>query len=325
MQSQRTSTTAPATSDRVEPEPDVSPAAGRRPEQSPAAGLRPGMIGVVVHSGREAARVAASRTAARLARKGIGVVGCNQDSWLAGDEASVEWREPGAFADGLDLVVVLGGDGTFLRAAYMARDDGVPLLGVNLGRLGFLSEVELHDLDRALDGLVAGDYHVEERMTLAVEVHDAAGAVIGRSWALNEASMERTQSQRLVVLEVYVGSTRLAGIPCDAVICATPTGSTAYAFSAHGPVVSPLVDAILLVPVAPHSLFDRTLVVDPCEALLVRPADGSDCVVALDGRETIGVPPGGSVVVTRGETAVRMVRLSAFDFYARVRDKFRLS
>jgi len=280
---------------------------------------------VVVHGGRDAARLAASSTALRLARTGIDVVGCRGDDWPADEEAGVDWRHPSAFAEGLDLVVVLGGDGTFLRAAYMARDRGVPLLGVNLGRLGFLSEVELDDLSTALERVVEGDYDVEERMTLAVEVRDAAGAVIGGSWALNEASVERTQSQRLVVLEVFIGRTRLAGIPCDAVICATPTGSTAYAFSARGPVLSPLVDAILLVPVAPHSLFDRTIVIDPREPLLVRPADNTDCVVALDGRESIGVPPGGSVVVTRGETAVRMVRLAPFDFYARVRDKFRLS
>lgn len=286
---------------------------------------QPRAVGLVVHGGREAARLAASQTAAQLARKGVRVVACRGDSWEADEAAKVQWRAPETFAAGLDVVVVLGGDGTFLRAAYMARDPQVPLLGVNLGRLGFLSEVELDDLGAALDRVVDGDYDVEERMTLAVEVQDASGTVIGGSWALNEASVERTQSQRLVVLDVFIGATRLAGIPCDAVICSTPTGSTAYAFSARGPVLSPLVEAILLVPVAPHTLFDRTIVIDPRELLLVRPADGNDCVVALDGRESICVPPGGAVVVTRGETGVRMVRLAPFDFYARVREKFRLA
>lgn len=295
------------------------------PTPGPMRAGPPRAVGLVVHGGRESARLAASRTALQLASRGITVVACLGDHWEADTGAEVRWRSAETFAAGLDVVVVLGGDGTFLRAAYMARDRGVPLLGVNLGRLGFLSEVELHDLDAALDRIVAGDYDVEERMTLAVEVQDGAGTVIGGSWALNEASVERTQSQRLVVLDVFIGATRLAGMPCDAVICATPTGSTAYAFSARGPVLSPLVEAILLVPVAPHSLFDRTIVIDPREPLLVRPADDTDCVVALDGRESICVPPGGAVVVTRGEAAVRMVRLGPFDFYARVREKFRLA
>lgn len=287
---------------------------------------RPSTVGLVVHGGRDEARRAARTTVRRFMDAGVDVVGCLSDGWSeSAPSGPAELRAPEQFAKDLDLVVVLGGDGTFLRAAYMARDAGVPLLGVNLGRLGFLSEVEEDALDGAVERLAAGRFDVEERMTLTVEVLDDSGARVGRSWALNEASVERTVTQRLIVLEVLVGETSLAHVPADAMIVATPTGSTAYAFSAGGPILSPLVDAILLTPVAPHSLFNRTIVIDPAESLSVRPvADGNTCVVGLDGRESIEVPPGGLVRVARGEQPVRMVRLDRFDFYARLRQKFNL-
>ncbi len=283
----------------------------------------PNLVGLIVHGGRQEAREAAAAAARRFAASGIAVVGCEGDGW---QDSEVALRDPVGFAVGLDLVCVFGGDGTFLRAAYRSRDAGAPLLGVNLGRLGFLAEVEEDGVPAAIDQLIAGRYAVEERMTLSVEVHDRDGRLVGRSWALNEASVERTVPQRLIVLDVFVGETFFARIPADAVILATPTGSTAYAFSAGGPILSPLVDAILLTPVAPHSLFDRTIVVDPAESLSVRPTgEQNSCVISLDGRESIPVPAGGSVVVSRGEAPVRLARLHAFDFYARVREKFHLT
>jgi NAD+ kinase len=300
-------------------------------DHAPGGGpTRPGVIGLVVHSGRAAARRGAARAAAALAEAGIHVVGVSGDGWETGGAEGaaggrVEVREPTTFGADLDLVVAFGGDGTFLRAAYLARDRGVPLLGVNLGRLGFLSELDPGEVPEALTRLVDGAYSVEERMTLTVEVRDAEDQHVATSWALNEASVERVTPQRLIVLEVRVGQTTFAQIPADAIICATPTGSTAYAFSARGPILSPLVEAILLVPVAPHSLFDRTVVVDPREQLALRPVEeGAECVVSLDGRESLKVPPGGSVRVSRGVAPVRMVRLQPFDFYRRVREKFNL-
>ncbi|MPZ88273.1 MAG: NAD(+) kinase [Nitriliruptorales bacterium] len=280
------------------------------------------VVGLVVHGGRPTACEAATAAARQLAETGAQVVGVRGDAW---SDASAELREPGAFGAGLDVAVVIGGDGTFLRAAYLVRDQGVPLLGVNLGRLGFLSEIEVMDIPAMVQRVVAGDYQVEERMTLSVEVRDEHGGLIGHSWALNEASIERTVPQRLIVLEVLVGERTFASLPTDAVVCATPTGSTAYAFSARGPILSPLVDAIVVVPVAPHSLFDRTIVVDPNETVTVRPVDGDNaCVVSTDGRESLPVPNGGSVRVLRGESPVRMARLVPFDFYGRVRQKFGL-
>lgn len=294
-------------------------------------GAPPKTVGLVVHGGRSDARMAAAAAAGALRDTGVRLVGCAGDGWeggsseIAGVRDAVEVREPAAFGSGLDVVVVFGGDGTFLRAAYLARDSGLPLLGVNLGRLGFLSEVEVDGVPQALRRVVAGDFTVEERMTLTVEVRDRDDRLVASSWALNEASVERVVPQRLIVIEVRVGDTLFARVPADAMICATPTGSTAYAFSAGGPILSPLVDAILLVPVAPHSLFDRTLVIDPRESLSLRPMEGqSASVVSLDGRQPLDIPAGGSVRVHRGEAPVRMVRLRELDFYGRVRHKFRL-
>ena len=282
----------------------------------------PCAVGLVVHGGRTVAVDAARAAADQLAGTGALVAAVKGDGW---DHDAVDMRAPDDFGDGLDVVVALGGDGTFLRAAYLARDRGLPLLGVNLGRLGFLSEVEASLVPNALERLVAGDFEVEERMTLSVSVHDEDGQCVATSWALNDASVERTIPQRLIVFEVCVNQTVMAHVPADAIICATPTGSTAYAFSAGGPILSPLVDAILLTPVAPHSLFNRTVVVAPNEQLSVRPVAGdSGCVVSCDGRESLEVPRGGSVRVSRGEMPVRMARLGPFDFYQRVRDKFGL-
>lgn len=284
---------------------------------------RPGRrVGIVVHGGRPGARAAADAAVEVLDKLGAEVAGCAADGWAG----AADLRAPENFGHGLDAVVVLGGDGTFLRAAHMVRDAGVPLLGVNLGRLGFFSEVEEAEVDAALGRIVAGDYALEERMTLAVEVRDATGALVGSSWALNEASVERQIPQRLLELSVAIGQGTFAEVPADALICATPTGSTAYAFSAGGPIVSPLVNAILLVAVAPHTLFDRTVVVDPAESVSVTPFEGDNpCVVSLDGREPIPVPAGGTVRIVRGQRPVRMVRLEPFDFYQRVRNKFRLA
>lgn len=282
----------------------------------------PRAVGLVVHGGRPDAVDTAVAAADQLAASGTTVVGVKGDGW---DHGSVEMRLPEQFGEGLDVVVALGGDGTFLRAAYLARDLQLPLLGVNLGRLGFLSEVEAAGIADALQRLVAGDFEVEERMTLAVTVLDGAGGEVASTWALNDASVERTEPQRLKVFEVRVNDTVFANVPADAVICATPTGSTAYAFSAGGPILSPLVDAILLTPVAPHSLFNRTIVVDPRESLWVKPVGGEGpCVVSCDGRDSIPIPRGGEVRVSRGDMPIRMARLAPFDFHQRVRDKFGL-
>ena len=285
------------------------------------------VVGLVVHAGRQEAKDAAVEAAATINRAGASAVACEGDGWSPETLArlAIDEREPSRFAKGLDVIVVFGGDGTFLRAAWMARDCEVPLVGVNLGRLGFLTELEAGELSDALTRLLAGDYSIEERMTLTVSIHDATGAVVSQSWALNEASVERTVPQRLIVLRLEVRGTVLTDVPADAIVCATPTGSTAYAFSAGGPILAPQVAAMVVVPVAPHALFDRTVVVDPSETVRITPIGGHNaCVVSLDGRESLHVPEGGWVTVSSGGVPVRLARLTAFDFYARLRSKFGL-
>lgn len=285
-------------------------------------------VGIVVHAGREEARRAAREAAAIICGDGGRVVVCAGDGWTSAETArlGMDERPPSAFADGTDVVIVFGGDGTFLRAAWMARDCEVPLLGVNLGRLGFLSEIEADDVPTALSRLLSGAYGVEERMTLSILIHDVDGDVVAQSWALNEASVERTVPQRLIVLRLEIGETVLADVPTDAIVCATPTGSTAYAFSAGGPILAPLLRAMVIVPVAPHSLFNRTVVVDPSERVRITPIGGDNvCVVSLDGRESLRVPDDGWVSVRPGDKPIRLVRLEHFDFYDRLRSKFRLA
>jgi NAD+ kinase len=288
-------------------------------------GWRPERIGLVVHGGREDARSGAVAAAALFREAGVAVTGCHGDAWPDPSLEGVEVCDPMTFARGTDLVLVFGGDGTFLRAAYLARDERVPLIGVNHGRLGFLADLEQRDVAAAVPAIVEARYVVEERMTLAIEVRDARGEVVSRSWALNEASVERTIPQRLIVLDAFIGATHFARVPADAMILATPTGSTAYALSAGGPILSPLLEAILLTPVAPHSLFDRTVVVEPTAKVAIHPLTGDNsCVVSVDGRESLPVPDGGSVHVSRGETPVRLARLHPVDFFDRVREKFNL-
>jgi NAD+ kinase len=226
---------------------------------------------------------------------------------------------------GADLVMSFGGDGTFLRASRLARDADVPVLGVNVGRLGFLAEVDPVDLDAALAAVSAGAFAVEDRSVLSFVVTQSDGRTLASGWALNDVAIEKTARQRLVRLDVSIGSTPFASMAADAVIVATSTGSTAYALSAGGPIVNPTLDAMLIAPVAPHSLFDRTVVTDLGDTVTVRVADDQDdVVVAMDGMDPVVLGPGGTVVVRGDARPVRIARIGQGEFFARVRQKFRL-
>lgn len=228
-------------------------------------------------------------------------------------------------ADGAELVVVFGGDGTILRGAEVARPSGVPLLGVNLGRVGFLAEAEREEISWTVERIVARDYLVEERMTLEVEVI-CEGQVLCRSWALNEASVEKSARERLLELAVEIDGRPLSTWGCDGVVMATPTGSTAYAFSGGGPVVWPDVAALLVVPISAHALFARPLVLGPDTRLAVEvvPHATVTGVMWCDGRRTVDLPPGARVEVRRSPTPVRLARLHASPFTDRLVAKFEL-
>lgn len=266
-------------------------------------------VGLVVHDGRDRSIETAEEVSARLRRRGLEVARIDDDTPV----------------DGVDLAVALGGDGTLLRTAHLCRDVGVPILGLNLGRLGFLAEIEPEDLDHVLDTLADGPLEIEERPTLVVRGESADGETIHEAWALNEVSVEKTARQRLLHMVLHVGGSRFAHVPADAVVVASPTGSTAYAFSAGGPILSPSVAATVVTPVAPHSTFSRSLVLAPDEEVRVEVlVDQEAAVVSCDGREPVTIPPGGSVYVLGGGRPVRLVRLGPRDFFGRVRAKFGL-
>lgn len=212
-------------------------------------------------------------------------------------------------ADGAEIVFALGGDGTLLRAAELARPAGAPLLGINLGKVGFLAEAEVADLEKVVAVVAERGYAVDERLTLDVTA-ELAGEPLAESWALNEVSVEKTDRAMLELL-VDVDGRPLSRYGCDGVLCATPTGSTAYAFSAGGPVVWPELEAMLLVPVSAHTLFSRPLVVAPTSTIVITVDPFiSEAVLCCDGRRTFTLPGGARVTVRHGALPVRVVRLS---------------
>ncbi|MFT4029432.1 MAG: NAD kinase [Protaetiibacter sp.] len=225
----------------------------------------------------------------------------------------------------LELVIVLGGDGTILRAAELARGCDAPVLGVNLGHVGFLAEAEREDLEETVQRALDGDYVVEERMTLSVRVKRGS-EVVYDSWALNEATVEKASRERSLEVVVEVDARPLSTFGCDGVIVSTPTGSTAYAFSGGGPVVWPSVEAILLVPLSAHALFARPLVVGPESPVAIELLDRSQGAGVLwcDGRRTFDLPPGARVVVRRSAKPVRLARLAPRPFVDRLVGKFGL-
>ncbi|MGA1838064.1 NAD kinase [Herbiconiux sp. 11R-BC] len=225
----------------------------------------------------------------------------------------------------LELVIVLGGDGTILRAAELVRGSTVPLLGVNLGHVGFLAESDREDLAETVSRALVRDYLVEERMTLSVRVK-VDSEVVYESWALNEATVEKASRERMLEVVIEVDGRPLSSFGCDGVVMSTPTGSTAYSFSAGGPVVWPSLDAMLLVPLSAHALFARPLVVGPDSVFAVEVLDRTPggAVLWSDGRRMYDLPRGARVVVRRSPIPVRLARLHMAPFTDRLVRKFDL-
>jgi NAD+ kinase len=224
-----------------------------------------------------------------------------------------------------ELAVVIGGDGTILRAAELTHGTSTPLLGVNLGHVGFLAEAESEDVEKMIELIVDRKYSSEERLTLDVRVYQDK-ELVASSWALNEASVEKAARQRMLEVIVEVDGRPLSRFGCDGVVCATPTGSTAYNFSAGGPIVWPGVEALLMVPISAHALFARPMVVAPTSVLAVEvlaQTEGAG-VLWCDGRRTVDLPPGARIEVRRGSSPVRLVRLHEAPFTDRLVAKFGL-
>ncbi|MDR1635457.1 MAG: NAD kinase [Bifidobacteriaceae bacterium] len=225
----------------------------------------------------------------------------------------------------LDLVLVLGGDGTLLRAAELVHDQATPLLGVNLGHLGFLAECEAAELPIAIEKVVRGEYQVEGRSTVDVAVTHP-GREVWRGWALNEVTVEKILPQRMVEVILSVDGQDLSAFGCDGLVVSTATGSTGHAFSGGGPVVWPELEALLVVPLAAHALFNRPLLVTPQSKVTVEvsPVSRSGALATCDGRRTAPLEMGGRMDVTAGSGRVNLVRFGGQPFSERLVRKFSL-
>lgn len=291
---------------------------------------------LVVHTGRDEATETARRVQKVLSDNAIGLRVLSaeavnrgplkfvpEDMRALGVDIEVVDAEPDA-AEGCELVLVLGGDGTFLRAAEFARNANIPVLGVNLGRIGFLAEAEAEAIDTVLEHVVAQDYRVEERLTLDVAVRHR-GRIIDHGWALNEASLEKGPRLGVLGVVVEIEGRPVSTFGCDGILVSTPTGSTAYAFSAGGPVLWPDLEAILVVPNNAHALFGRPMVTSPDATIAIEiESHGNDALVFCDGRREMLLPAGGRLEVKRCDTAVKWARLDSAPFTDRLVRKFRL-
>jgi NAD+ kinase len=267
-------------------------------------------VGIITHPRRASALAAAESLVAQLENESVETIRVPDDPGL----------EP---ATGLDLVVSVGGDGTFLRAALVAARAGCPVLGVKVGRMGFLTEVEPGEALGLINTVLAGDARIEERLALTAEPVD--GARFQPQWALNEIMVEKESRHRLVRLRVEVDGVYVTTFSADGVIVATPTGSTAYSFSARGPIVGPELDSLVVTPIAAHMVFDRSFVLGPERVVELRVEAEENALVSADGRESVELRVGGGVRIRRADQPARLVRRGdAPSFLSLVREKFGL-
>ena len=277
--------------------------------------------GVILHAERDQAVTTARALIETLLSRGVDVWALDGDAdriGLPGINATP------AMPEDLDLVIVFGGDGTLLRAAEAVGRSGVPLLGINFGHLGFLSELERSELDDGLKRLLDNGFIVEERLVLEAEVDH--GNRVETLRALNDVIVAKVATGRAVRLGVTIGGERLISWAADGVIVATPTGSTAYSFSAGGPVVSPHIDCIVVTPVSPHGLFARSVIVPPDEEVeLALEGERDPASLSADGLPAIKLAPGARVRLRAGKDRIRLAKLEPRPFWRLVREKFHLN
>ena len=286
----------------------------------------PRSILVVVHPERSDALEAAVSVVTTLQSQDIQAVIAPEQRFLVDHvPAPVALLGDQAVLADIELGIVLGGDGTILLAAELLRGSHAPLLGVNLGHVGFLAESERDDLEQAVHRAIARDYTVDKRMTIDVVVKSGDKEVF-RTWALNEATVEKAAPKRMIEVAVAVDDEPLSAFGCDGVVLATPTGSTAYSFSAGGPIVWPGVEALLMVPLSAHALFARPLVTAPDSVLQVLLLERSRAaaVLSCDGRREFPVEPGMRVEVSASAEPVLLARLHPGPFTTRLVKKFAL-
>jgi NAD+ kinase len=282
-------------------------------------------VALVLHHGRPLAAELAAEAATWLSDGG-------HEVRLVADDAAVVGLADLAVADadlarGADVVVSLGGDGTMLRAVDLVAQAGVPVIGVNVGQLGYLTEVEPADLMTALKRFLAGSYEIEERMMLSITTEVARGLAgfPSSAAALNEAVLEKTPMGHTVRLKVVIDGEFFTTYAADGLIVATPTGSTAYSFSARGPIVSPYHRALVLTPVSPHMLFDRAMVLEPTTRLRLEVTGDRPATLSVDGRNVGTLEQGDAIVCTACDRAARLVTFGPRDFHRILKTKFGLN
>ncbi|MCH1883571.1 NAD kinase [Agrococcus sp. ARC_14] len=280
------------------------------------------------HPGRaEAVETAATIARRLLAAQVTPVVLVDDRAVLLEGRDGLDAVEPHGPADlpEVELIMTLGGDGTILRAAELQRQVDAPLLGINLGHVGFLAEAEVADTAKVVERALQRDYEVEQRLVLRVKVFDG-DVLVHETWAVNEAAVEKAGSGRMISTLLEIDDRPISSFGTDAVILATPTGSTAYSFSAGGPIVWPTAEALLMVPLGAHALFTRPLVVAPTSTMSVTIAEESTSPAVLwcDSRRSFDLPQGYRVEATRDTRPLRLARLSSAPFSDRLVAKFQL-
>jgi NAD+ kinase len=274
-------------------------------------------IAFLVHPERQEAKTLSLRAAEWLADRNHQIVVLDGD--VQCDEVG-----PGPLV-GADLAVSLGGDGTMLRTVNLAWAADVPVLGVNLGQLGYLTEVEPSRLEMALDKFLSGNFSTEERMMLEVAWKAAGDPSASHCLALNEAVVEKTVPGHTIRLATSIGGRPFVTYAADGLIVATATGSTAYNLSVRGPILSPGLHAVIVSPISPHMLFDRTLVLDSSESFELTVSGPRPGILVVDGRTMITLEPGDSVSCSSAERPIRFVTFGPRDFHSILRARFHLS
>jgi NAD+ kinase len=277
------------------------------------------IVGMVVHRDRSEAMLLAKRAVEWLEERGHTVRLPADDAEAAGLDGLA--CPDDRLCDDLGLAVSLGGDGTMLRTVDLVAAAGVPVLGINVGHLGYLTECEPDDLERALERFFAGDFRTEERMTLDVGTEGRYPNVM----ALNEAWLEKTVPGHTVHMRLSIAGEPFTTSAADGLIVSTPTGSTAYNLSVRGPIVSPTLQAMVVKPVAPHQLFDFPLVLGPDEEVRVEVLEGRTATLLVDGRHIGELVAGDAVTCRAGEHPARFVRFGARDFHQILKAKFGLT
>ena len=254
----------------------------------------------------------------------------NCEFWLDENTAElidrqVNYKFYNSLVEEVDIIIVFGGDGTFLKAARTFVTSDVPILGINLGQLGFLTDIEVDRLEEGLEKLIAKDYTVEDRMTLEGRII-RDGEVINRVIAINDLVVTKGPFSRIIELDTFVDDEYLATYPGDGLIVACPTGSTAYSLSAGGPIVNPKLNSLIITPICPHTLHSRSIIATEDEEIRVEiKADHTDVMLTVDGQDSFSVKPSDTIKIQKSNLKAKLIKLNDYNFYKILRNRLQRS